>query len=113
MYCLRSLPCSLRARMTPLAEIEAESAWVMDRLGPDVPLHFTAFHPDWKLTDVLPTPAKTLRMARQIAMNTGIQYVYTGNVHDPAGQATHCHACGAMVIGRDGYDITSWKLSAD
>jgi len=95
------------------AEIEAESAWLMDRLGPDVPLHFSAFHPDWKLMDALPTPVKTLRMARRIAMNAGIRYVYTGNVHDPAGQATHCHACGAVIIGRDQYDVTAWNLSAD
>ena len=95
------------------AEIEAESAWVMDRLGADVPLHFTAFHPDWKLTDRPPTPPQTLRMARRIAMNAGLRYVYTGNIHDPAGQATHCQACGAVLIGRDWYDITAWHLSAD
>ena len=95
------------------AEIEAQSAWVMDHLGPDVPLHFTAFHPDWKLVDAAPTPAKTLRMARQVAKDAGICYVYTGNVHDPVGQAMHCHACDALLIGRDGYDITSWNLSAD
>ena len=93
------------------AEIEAESAWVMDRLGADVPLHFTAFHPDWKLTDRPPTPPQTLRMARRIAMNAGLHYVYTGNIHDPAGQATHCQACGAVLIGRDWYDITAWHLS--
>ena len=95
------------------AEIEAESAWMMDQLGPDVPLHFTAFHPDWKMTDRPPTPPQTLRMARQIAMNAGLHYVYTGNVHDPAGQTTHCHGCGAVLIGRDWYDITAWNLSAD
>jgi pyruvate formate lyase activating enzyme len=95
------------------AEIEAESAWVMDRLGPDVPLHFTAFHPDWKLTDTPPTPPQTLRVARRIAMNAGIRYVYTGNIYDPAGQTTHCHGCGSVLVGRDGYDITAWNLSAD
>jgi pyruvate formate lyase activating enzyme len=95
------------------AEIEAESGWVMDRLGADVPLHFTAFHPDWKLMDRPPTPPKTLRMARQIAINAGLRYVYTGNIHDPAGQTTHCHVCGAVLIGRDQYDITAWHLSAD
>ena len=94
-------------------EIEAESAWVMDRLGPDVPLHFTAFHPDWKLMDALPTPPETLHRARRIAMNAGIRYVYTGNVHDPAGEATHCHACGAVLIGRDQYDVIAWNLSSD
>ena len=95
------------------AEIEAESVWVMDHLGPDVPLHFTAFHPDWKLMDAQPTPGKTLLMARQIAINAGIRYVYTGNVHDPVGQATRCHACGAVLIGRDQYDVMAWNLSAD
>jgi pyruvate formate lyase activating enzyme len=94
------------------AEIEAESAWVMDRLGPEVPLHFTAFHPDWKLTDRPPTPPQTLRTARRIAKDAGIRYVYTGNIHDPAGQTTQCHACGAVLIGRDWYDLTDWNLSA-
>jgi pyruvate formate lyase activating enzyme len=95
------------------AEIEAESAWVRDRLGADVPLHFTAFHPDWKLMDRPPTPPQTPRMARRIAMNAGLRYVYIGNIHDPAGQATHCQACGAALIGRDWYDITAWHLSPD
>jgi len=95
------------------AEIEAESAWIMDRLGPDVPLHFSAFHPEWKFTDARPTPPETLRMARQIAKNAGIRSVYTGNIYDPAGQATYCHACGATLIGRDQYDITAWNLTTD
>ena len=79
----------------------------------DVPLHFTAFHPDWKLMDAQPTPGKTLRMARQIAMDAGIRYVYTGNVYDPVGQITHCHARGAVLIGRDQYDVMAWNLSTD
>jgi len=94
-------------------EIEAESRWVMDRLGPDVPLHFTAFHPDWKMMDTPPTPPATLRMARRIAIEAGVRHVYTGNIHDPAGQTTYCHGCGAAMIGRDGYDITAWHVSAD
>jgi pyruvate formate lyase activating enzyme len=94
-------------------EIEAESAWVIDHLGPDVPLHFTAFHPDWKLKAVPPTPPETLKKARQIAMNAGIHYVYTGNVYDPGGQATHCYVCDAVLIGRDWYDMTAWNMSAD
>jgi pyruvate formate lyase activating enzyme len=93
-------------------EIEAESRWVIDHLGCDVPLHFTAFHPDWKMTDKSPTPPATLISARRIAMEAGIRYVYTGNVHDPAGQTTYCHACGAALVGRDWYDLTSWNLSA-
>ena len=95
------------------SEIEAESEWLLAHLGPDVPLHFTAFHPDWKLTDRPPTPPATLRMARQVALKRGLHYVYTGNVHDPAGQSTLCRGCGAVLIGRDWYDITAWQLSAD
>jgi len=95
------------------SEIEAESAWVMERLGPDVPLHFSGFHPDWQLRDALPTPANTLRTARRIAGNAGLRYVYTGNIHDPAGQTTFCHGCGEALIGRDWYDITAWRLSGD
>ena len=95
------------------AEIEALSRWVMERLGPDVPLHFTAFHPDWKMLDKPPTPPATLRTARRIAQEIGLDYVFTGNVHDPAGQSTYCHACQAMLIGRDWYDLTAWNLTAD
>jgi pyruvate formate lyase activating enzyme len=95
------------------AEIEAESAWVMDRLGPEVPLHFTGFHPDWKLMDAPPTSPQTLRNARRIALAAGIHHVYTGNVHDPEGQTTRCHACNAVLIGRDRYEVTAWGLSGD
>jgi pyruvate formate lyase activating enzyme len=95
------------------AEIEAESRWLMDHLGPDVPLHFSAFHPDWKMTETPATPPSTLKQARRIAMEAGIRYVYTGNIHDPAGQSTYCHSCGATLIGRDWYELTAWKLSAD
>jgi pyruvate formate lyase activating enzyme len=76
-------------------------------------LHFTAFHPDWKMTDRPPTPPATLQMARQIARSAGLHYVYTGNIHDPNGQSTLCHGCGALLIGRDWYDINGWHLSAD
>jgi pyruvate formate lyase activating enzyme len=93
------------------AEIEAESAWLRDCLGPDVPLHFTAYHPDWKLTDNPPTPPQTLHKARKIALKAGLDYVYTGNVHDPDGQTTYCHACGTALIGRDWYEITKWHMS--
>jgi pyruvate formate lyase activating enzyme len=95
------------------AEIEALSAWVMDHLGPDVPLHFTAFHPDYKMMDVAPTPPATLTRARKIALAHGLRYVYTGNVHDEAGQSTYCHACGVRLIGRDWYEITAWQLTPD
>jgi pyruvate formate lyase activating enzyme len=92
-------------------EIEALSEWVRDELGPDVPLHFTAFHPDFRMLDVPPTPEKTLSQARRIALKAGLRFVYTGNVHDAAGGATYCPGCGAVVIGRDWYDLIRWDLS--
>jgi pyruvate formate lyase activating enzyme len=92
------------------AEIEAESQWVMEHLGPDVPLHFTAFHPDWKMLDRPPTPPTTLTRARRIALRNGLRYVYTGNVHDEAGSSTYCHGCAKRVIGRDWYEMTDWWL---
>ena len=91
-------------------ELAALCEWMATRLGPDVPLHFTAFHPDWKMLDVPPTPPSTLKRAREIALRTGLRYVYTGNVHDEAGQSTYCHSCGARLIGRDWYIITAWNL---
>jgi pyruvate formate lyase activating enzyme len=94
-------------------EIEALSAWVMERLGVDVPMHFTAFHPDWKMLDKPPTPAATLREARRIARAAGMRYVYTGNIHDEATQSTYCHGCGALLIGRDWHAITAWHLADD
>ena len=94
-------------------EIEALSRWVMERLGPDVPLHFTAFHPDWKMLDKPATPPTTLQMARRIAQEAGLRYVFTGNTHDEAGQSTYCHACGALLIGRDWYDLTAWRMTAE
>jgi len=95
------------------AEIEALSGWVVEQLGPDVPVHFTAFHPDWKMLDKQPTPRATLDMARRIGREQGLRYVYTGNIHDPAGQSTYCDACGTVLIGRDWYDLNEWNLTAD
>ena len=94
-------------------ELDALTRWVCEELGPDVPIHFSAFHPDWKWRDRPATPSATLGRARRIALANGLRYAYTGNVHDPEGQTTYCHACGAALIGRDGYTITSWRLSAD
>jgi pyruvate formate lyase activating enzyme len=92
------------------AEIEALSRWVMDHLGPDVPLHFTAFHPDWKMMGKPPTPPATLHQARRIASEMGLRYVFTGNIHDPEGQSTYCHQCNELLIGRDWYDLLAWNL---
>ena len=91
-------------------EIGAETRWLADRLGADVPLHFTAFHPDWKLRDRPPTPAATLTRARETALRNGLHYVYTGNVHDREGQSTYCNACGALLIERDWYELGTWNL---
>jgi pyruvate formate lyase activating enzyme len=82
-------------------EIEALTRWVAERLGRDVPLHFTAFHPDYKMTDVSPTPPSTLRRAREIGLAQGLQYVYTGNVHDAEGGTTFCPGCSEALIRRD------------
>lgn len=79
-------------------ELEEMTQWVVENLGPDVPMHFTAFHPDYKMMDVPPTPNSTLTRARDIAKKNGVRYAYTGNVHDEAGGSTYCHACGATLI---------------
>lgn len=92
------------------AELEALTRWVVDELGPDVPLHFTAFHPDYKMRDVPPTPPATLRRARQIALANGVRYAYTGNVHDGEGGSTFCHHCGNLLIERDWYVLGAWNL---
>jgi pyruvate formate lyase activating enzyme len=94
-------------------EIDEMTRWVVDKLGADVPMHFSAFHPDWKMMDVPPTPKATLIRAREIAMNNGVRYAFTGNVHNEAGDSTFCHQCGEKLIGRDWYELTDWKLTAD
>jgi pyruvate formate lyase activating enzyme len=95
------------------AEIEAMSQWILRELGPDVPLHFSAFHPDWKMLDVPPTPAATLTRARDIALKAGLNYVYTGNVHDTTGGTTFCPSCHEPLIVRDWYCIDDYKLTPD
>jgi len=91
-------------------EINDMTQWVVKELGPDVPMHFTAFHPDWKMMDVPPTPFGTLTRAREIAINNGVRYAYTGNVHDEKGESTYCHQCGEKLIGRDWYVLSTWNL---
>ncbi len=93
-------------------ELDRMTAWVSEHLGPDVPLHFTAFHPDWKMRDIESTPVATLTNARRIARANGIRYVYTGNVHDREGASTWCHACGERLIERDWYVLGAWRLDA-
>jgi len=94
-------------------EITAECAWIARELGPDVPVHFTAFHPDFKMTDIEPTSAATLQRARRIALDAGLNYVYTGNVHDAEGGTTYCPSCRAPLIVRDWYQIRSYELTPD
>jgi pyruvate formate lyase activating enzyme len=94
-------------------EIEGLTKWVATKLGPDVPLHFTAFHPDWKMTDRPHTPAETLARARNIGRANGLRHVYTGNVHDSDGGSTYCPGCGKLVIERDWYRIGRYRLTAD
>lgn len=94
-------------------ELQALTRWVMNELGPEVPLHFTAFHPDYHMMDHPPTPPETLTRARRIALAQGLRYVYTGNVHDEEGGSTFCPGCGKRVIGRDWYTLTAWNLTTD
>jgi pyruvate formate lyase activating enzyme len=91
-------------------ELHAMSRWIVDNLGVEVPLHFTAFHPDWKMRDTPPTPPETLHRSRDIARKAGMRYVYVGNVHDKAASSTYCHACQALLIGRDWYQLSDWNL---
>jgi pyruvate formate lyase activating enzyme len=91
-------------------EIDRMSRWVVENLGPEVPHHFSAFHPDFKMRDRPPTPLATLRRARQIAMGNGERYVYTGNAPDPEGQSTYCHSCSKLLIERDWYHLGRWGL---
>ncbi|CAN5894430.1 AmmeMemoRadiSam system radical SAM enzyme [soil metagenome] len=94
------------------AELDEMTRWVVEELGPDVPIHFSAFHPDYRMLDTPRTPAATLRKARSIALRNGIRYAYVGNVHDPEADSTTCHACGALLIGRDWYELGLWNLNA-
>ena len=95
------------------AEIDAMTKWVVEHAGPHVPMHFTAFHPDYKMRDIPATPLSTVVRARRIAIENGVRYAYTGNVRDGEGGVTSCHSCGAVLIARDGYAITAWGLTTD
>jgi pyruvate formate lyase activating enzyme len=94
-------------------ELDQMTRWVVENLGPEVPMHFTAFHPDYKMLDVPPTPPESLSRARRIALNNGVRYAYTGNVHDQEGESTYCHRCGRVLIGRDVYEVGEWNLTAN
>jgi pyruvate formate lyase activating enzyme len=94
------------------AEIEAMTAWIVENLGPDVPLHFSAFHPDYRMLDYPSTPSETLTRSRDIAISSGLNYVYTGNVHDTTGGSTYCPSCSARLIERDWYQLGEWHLDS-
>ncbi|MFW5443232.1 MAG: AmmeMemoRadiSam system radical SAM enzyme [Methylococcaceae bacterium] len=92
-------------------ELQEMTAWVVENLGQDVPMHFSAFHPDWKMLNIAKTPIATLVMARKIALANGVHYAYIGNAHDKAADSTYCHQCGELLIGRDWYQLSEWNLA--
>jgi pyruvate formate lyase activating enzyme len=92
-------------------EIDQQCDWFVRELGPEVPLHFSAFHPDFRMTDIPHTPPSTLIRAREQALAHGIKHVYTGNVHDTQGQSTYCAGCGGMLIERDWYAIGAYRVT--
>jgi len=92
-------------------ELNQLCQWVLEKLGPNIPIHFSAFHPDWKMTNLPRTPMDTLITARQIAINIGLNYVYTGNVHHQEGDTTYCPHCKTPVIERDWYQLRSWQIN--
>lgn len=94
-------------------EIRSMASWVVEHLGSEVPMHFTAFHPAFKMTEYPPTPPQTLERARRIAMEQGVRYAFTGNLRDPRGGSTYCHECGALLIERTGYRLGAWGLDAE
>lgn len=94
-------------------ELTAMCNWIAEKLGTDVPLHFTAFHPDWKMRDIPATPPASLSRARRIALNAGLHYVYTGNVHDSEGGTTFCPGCQSALVVRDWYNILTYRITAD
>lgn len=93
------------------SEFQAMCDWIISELGPDIPLHFTAFHPDYKMRDVPNTPVETLLKAREIAISTGLRYVYTGNIHDQSTQSTYCPSCGECLIERDWYNLGRYHIA--
>ena len=94
-------------------ELHAMTSWIVEDLGPDVPVHFTAFHPDYKLNDRPPTPPETLTRARRIALENGVRHAYTGNVHDSGGSSTYCSGCGNVLVERDWYRLGAYNLTGD
>lgn len=94
-------------------EIQQMTQWVAEHLVADVSMHFSVFHPDWKMLDKSSTPPETVKKARQIAFDNGIHYAYVGNMHDKTGDSTWCHQCGTLLIGRDWYQLSEWRLTSE
>ena len=95
------------------AQLHAQCAWIREHVGQDVPVHFSAFHPDYKMRDIPPTPLATLVRARQIALDEGLNYVYTGNVHNADGDTTRCPQCSTLLIKRDWFQVTAYHVTAE
>jgi pyruvate formate lyase activating enzyme len=95
------------------SELTAMCNWIAEHIGNDVPLHFTAFHPDYKMTDIAPTPPSTLTRARNIAKSAGLLHVYTGNVHDSEGGSTYCGSCQSALVERDWYEIGRYRVTPE
>jgi len=89
------------------------ASWICENLGKDTPIHLLRFHPEYKLTDVPATPAKTLEQAREVTLREGLRYVYTGNVPGHQGENTYCHNCHTTLIRRYGFQILRWDLRPD
>jgi pyruvate formate lyase activating enzyme len=91
-------------------ELRAMCGWIVEKLGPDVPVHFSAFHPDFKMMDTPRTPHETLIRARQVGLDAGLRFVYIGNVHDPKRESTYCPDCGLLLIERDWYNLGRYAV---
>jgi pyruvate formate lyase activating enzyme len=94
-------------------EVDRLCDWYAQALGPDVPLHFTAFHPDFKMRDVPRTPPETCVRARAQGKAHGLRHVYAGNIHDPASDSTYCAGCGTVLIERDWYELGAYRLDGN
>ncbi len=92
-------------------ELDAMSRWIVQKLGPDVPIHFTRFHPMYKIQNLPPTPVRTLEKARRIALERGVHYAYAGNVAGHPGENTYCPKCQEQLIRRDGYHIIKNRVA--
>ncbi len=96
-----------------LTEIKDLAKWVLDALGPDTPLHFSAYHPDYKFHDAEPTPSRTVLKAGQIAREVGLWYVYGGNIGRSEGNDSPCHQCGKILVHRRGFSASAVQLAED